>query len=775
MTLLDSLPDAPATARFHREAVEQIIQCVKDGVYCALLGPRLSGKTVLLRYVEQTLADKLGWTCVYIDLLSIRASSQQGFFADLMHQIEKQVCDLTASPISIRTESEISSAAFRGFLSECVADLGHDLVLIIEHLESLPVDLVQALLTSLRAAYMDQQLLDQRVTVVVSGALSLATLTVGESSPFRGIARRVFIGDLSEEDSQALIVEYLESGGVSATWRAQSKLCFATRGDPYLIRKLCQRGAQYVRDTLLDTRLKARTTERIIRQFLKEEVWKYAPLLEAVRLIEEDPELLRCILLLLEHEQVRMVNLPLPLSPDLDPLYLTGVVEKVDGDYYRVQNLIYRKFLAAYFIPGRVGRLLAMAGRWNLAIDYLEAGIKEGDEQCRADLLPAVINSIYASEEMTGAAHFLARGLSAFGIEEALVYFAFPGDEHLRLIGKVSSPETFILPDVQAIPIKADLLESRAFRQSASLRGVEGDNFVRRAMPLIVPGRKPVGIVSIVDDLVGDRLIQQRERDQHIVGYLSQAARALYTVSTRRQELLLAGRMQASLLPESVPNVGGWQITAYWRPARETSGDFYDFIEFPDGRIGIVLADVTDKGMGAALFMALSRTLLRTYASEYSTRPDLVMQAANHRIHTDTHGGLFITVFYGVFDPKNGELVYCNAGHHPSYLIRAKGKVNTESLLRTGIPLGVNDETSWNYGHKKLEPGDVLLLYTDGVVEAQNTAHELFGESRMLEVVSKYKSRDAKDVQDALLSSVYDFAGDAPQFDDITLMVIKKL
>jgi hypothetical protein len=256
MTWLENLPDAPYTARFHKEAVEQIIQCVEDGVYCALLGPRLSGKTVLLRYVEQTLAEGLGWTCVYIDLMSIKASSQQGFFADLMQQIEEHVCNLAGRSISVPSEHEISSAMFRGFLVECVDGLGHDLVLIIEHLESLPVDLIQALLTSLRAAYMDQQTLERRVTVVISGALSLATLTVGESSPFRGIARRVFIGDLSEFDSQALIMEYLDLGGIIATTQAKRRLLSASSGDPYLIRKLCQRSTQLVQESLSVQRLR---------------------------------------------------------------------------------------------------------------------------------------------------------------------------------------------------------------------------------------------------------------------------------------------------------------------------------------------------------------------------------------------------------------------------------------------------------------------------------------------------------------------------------------
>ncbi|MCK5314061.1 MAG: PP2C family protein-serine/threonine phosphatase, partial [Anaerolineales bacterium] len=287
-------------------------------------------------------------------------------------------------------------------------------------------------------------------------------------------------------------------------------------------------------------------------------------------------------------------------------------------------------------------------------------------------------------------------------------------------------------------------------------------------------GRRPVGIVSMCEDLVGDRLIEQRERDQHLVGYLSQAARALNTVSTRRQELLLAGRMQASLLPESVPLVNGWQLAAYWRPARETSGDFYDFIEFPDGRIGLVLADVTDKGMGAALYMALSRTLLRTYATEYLMRPDMVLRMVNQRILADTHGGLFITLFYGVLDPANGMLVYCNAGHHPPFMVRAEPEASTDLLTRTGIPLGVNEDATWESREVHIHPGDLLLLYSDGVIEAQNVDKELFGEGRVLDIIRAYLSRQARDVEEALLSGVRDFAGDAPQFDDITLMVIKR-
>jgi len=237
---LDPGQEIPATARYHQDTIEQIVQCVEERVYCALLGPRLCGKTLLLRFIESNLAGLLGWTCVYVDLQELRDNTQQAFFADLIRLISERLAEQTGQQLPIPGEEHASSAVFRAFLSESLESLAHDLVLIIDPLEAIPTDLVQALLTSLRAAYMDQQNLEYQLTVVASGALSLATLAVGESSPFRGIARRVFVGDLSDEDSLALIQELLAEEGISATRPALDKLHSATRGDIYLIRKISQ-------------------------------------------------------------------------------------------------------------------------------------------------------------------------------------------------------------------------------------------------------------------------------------------------------------------------------------------------------------------------------------------------------------------------------------------------------------------------------------------------------------------------------------------------------
>lgn len=778
MTGLDPEAETLAVVRHNRAAIDEIIESVAEGTYCAVLGPRLSGKTELLRYVEQTVAAPLGWTCVYLDLYAMRASTLQGFFADLMRLITGGLQDLTGVELAVPDKSLASSAVFRAFLADVAGELGRDLVLIIEHLEAVPTDLVQALLTSLRAAFMDQQTQEQRVMVVVSGALSLATLTVGESSPFRGIARRVFIGDLSREQSAALIAESMAAEGVRISRRARQRLLRAASGDPYLIRQLCQRGAERVRAASAD-RLRAGDAKQITRQFVRDDVYRYAPLQEAVRLIEEDPDLLHCVLLLLAYGPVPRAELPLPLSPDVDPLYLTGVVERIAGDRYRLQNDIYREFLTRHFHPGRVGHLLTMAGRWDSALDYLEVAIQEGNEQARFDLLPATINSIYAADDMAHGAHFLARGLSAaFGVVDARVWYAPPQEDRLRLVGHLGPRVDSTLWSSPELPLSADRLEARAFRQRRPLRGQEAGRHVWRAYPLLLPGQKPIGVVTLCDDLQGGQHLLLRERDLQIAGYLSQAARALQAVGTRRQELALAGRVQASLLPAQAPEVPGWQLAATLRPARETSGDFYDFIPLPGGRLGILIADVADKGLAAALYMALSRTVIRTYAASYSDRPDLALHQANIRILGDTQAGMFVTVFYGILDPAAGTLTYCNAGHHPPYfMVSQYGDAAGEAIVALpgrGLALGIMEGAGWGHSTLDFPPGAVLLLYTDGVVDACNSQGERFGNAGLLAALRAGMGIPAQEALAGLVARVQTFVGEQPQFDDLTLVAISR-
>jgi serine phosphatase RsbU (regulator of sigma subunit) len=235
------------------------------------------------------------------------------------------------------------------------------------------------------------------------------------------------------------------------------------------------------------------------------------------------------------------------------------------------------------------------------------------------------------------------------------------------------------------------------------------------------------------------------------------------------QELTVAAEIQASFLPDTLPRLEGWQLAATLRPARQTSGDFYDVMELPNGRLGLLIADVTDKGTGAALFMALSRTLIRTFAFEYPEQPAMALHAANKRILLDSRSSMFVTVFYGILDPASGTLTYCNAGHNPPYLLRDCAE--PQPLRNTGIPLGIGHDATWKAETVVLEPCDILVLYTDGVSEAQNGNEELFEVERLLDAARSSRERTAQAVQVAILTAVDQFVGDAAQFDDLTVLV----
>jgi serine phosphatase RsbU (regulator of sigma subunit) len=238
-------------------------------------------------------------------------------------------------------------------------------------------------------------------------------------------------------------------------------------------------------------------------------------------------------------------------------------------------------------------------------------------------------------------------------------------------------------------------------------------------------------------------------------------------------ELEFARRIQNGFLPASLPSVSGWQLSASLEPAREMAGDFYDVIALPSGKLGILIADVADKGVGPALYMALSRTLIRTFAVQYETQPEMVFQAANQRIIQDAGESLFVTAFYGVLDPETGLLTHVNAGHNPPWVLRcAEGTL--QPLNKPALPLGIEESMRWKSSTTTLAPGDALFLYTDGASDASNAAEEMFGMERLAEAVRSCREHSADTLRTSVLVQIRIFTGDAPQFDDITLMIVKR-
>jgi len=236
------------------------------------------------------------------------------------------------------------------------------------------------------------------------------------------------------------------------------------------------------------------------------------------------------------------------------------------------------------------------------------------------------------------------------------------------------------------------------------------------------------------------------------------------------KELEIAKEIQDTFLPESTPVIPGIGIAATTIPAMEIGGDFYDFIPAGEGRWGIVMADVSGKGTSAALFMALSRTLLHVSGGT-ATDPTAAIRQANRWIYEDGRSSMFVTVFYGMLDPAGIRFSYVNAGHNPPLLAREDG---VEELGGSrGIALGVVPEVAIASTTLELRHGDLLVLYTDGVTEAFNNLNEAFGEERLKDFVLANRAKPAREVLDGLIAEIRQFTGTAAQSDDITLVVVK--
>ncbi len=265
------------------------------------------------------------------------------------------------------------------------------------------------------------------------------------------------------------------------------------------------------------------------------------------------------------------------------------------------------------------------------------------------------------------------------------------------------------------------------------------------------------------------------------------------------RELEIAYEMQQSFLPQTLPEVPDVEIAATMHPAREVGGDFYDVIPLSGGRVGVLVADVSDKGVPAALYMALARTLLRAHS--LSARPQYlsdalesaqvrrlmrsgslgalaalgaVRQTNDYLTEHHSESCMFVTLFYAVYDPQSHLLTYVNAGHNPP-LLRNSLTGEQDWLQPTDMIVGVMPGRPYEAQERQLSPGDVLVLYTDGVTEAFNPEHEMFKPERLVEVVRAHATASAQEVVEAIEAGVTAFAGQAPQSDDLTLLVMRCL
>jgi serine phosphatase RsbU (regulator of sigma subunit) len=238
------------------------------------------------------------------------------------------------------------------------------------------------------------------------------------------------------------------------------------------------------------------------------------------------------------------------------------------------------------------------------------------------------------------------------------------------------------------------------------------------------------------------------------------------------QELQVARTIQQASLPKEVPQLEDWQISPYYQPAREVGGDFYEFFELDDGRVGFAVGDATGKGVPAAFVMSATCALLGGVAAGSDSSPGEVLYRVNEALLPRIPDNMFVTCFYDILDPKSASLSYANAGHDLPYVHRTNG--DCEELRARGMPLGLMPGMSYDEGALSLKEGSSVFFYSDGLVEAHDSKGEMFGFPRLRELVAEHAA-EGRSLEEALLEELYSFVGEGwEQEDDITLLTLRR-
>jgi serine phosphatase RsbU (regulator of sigma subunit)/predicted ester cyclase len=291
-------------------------------------------------------------------------------------------------------------------------------------------------------------------------------------------------------------------------------------------------------------------------------------------------------------------------------------------------------------------------------------------------------------------------------------------------------------------------------------------------MGLMPTGQKFEALLILVHRIVGGKITDEWAQGSGLAELTQQRLEQEMRERERiEQELRVARRTQEASLPKEVPALEGWEISPFYQPAREVGGDFYDFFELADGRLGLVEGDATGKGMPAALVAAATSNMLRAVAQALgSSSPGEVLERVNETLLARIPANMFVTCFYAILEPESGSLSYANAGHDLPYIHR---NGEAEEMRARGMPLGLMPGMGYEEKETILEAGEAALFYSDGLVEAHDPMGEMFGFPRLRELVAEHGEERA--LGEFLLEELYSFVGEGwDQEDDITLLTVRR-
>ena len=346
--------------------------------------------------------------------------------------------------------------------------------------------------------------------------------------------------------------------------------------------------------------------------------------------------------------------------------------------------------------------------------------------------------------------------------------------DHTLLPGQVPGREGYIRMIVEDIDALSDV------RTTIDYQAADGDMVITRQTSysthdrgelrgLLPTGRERETTGIVIHRISGGKIVEEWSTNS-VGSFVEDLVQEMRQREHIERELQVARTIQQASLPREVPQLEGWRITPIYQPAREVGGDFYDFLELDDGRLGIVVGDATGHGVPAALVMASARSMLRAVA-QGSNSPGDTLRRVNDPLATEIPPNMFVTCFYCILDPKSGSLSYANAGHDLPYVWHGGA---CEELRARGMPLGLLPGMHYEQKEIVLQKGESALLYTDGLVEAHNPQREMFGFPRLQTLVSEH-AEEERSLEEALLEELYSFVGEGwEQEDDITLLTLRR-
>ena len=458
----------------------------------------------------------------------------------------------------------------------------------------------------------------------------------------------------------------------------------------------------------------------------------------------------------------------------------TGGPGEVIGIGAALESLAGREAIQAIWVVNDLLQLIGMAAFEDKHDSEADSALGPDDQDLATRALGIDGSASYLGEQ---ALHVAAPILDRGGVATGAAVIHMQRDHLDRLFedhikyGLIVAAAAFAIGSIiAAVSARRIVQPVTALTTAAAEVDTDTLSFAPETLDPVAVRRDELGtLVRVFQNMV--RQVQARE--EYLESMVRARTRELEASNAQLEkakermesELKIAHALQGAILPKTMPENPTYSGHAVMTPAREMGGDFYDFFTLDDGRLSVVMADVSGKGVPAAFFMAIARTVMRAAAARHPT-PGPCLQEVNDAICEQNPQDLFVTLFYGILDPDTGEFVYANAGHNPPFVVKRPGDV-VPLPMTGGMAVGVMPGMPYDEDAVTLAPGDTMFLYTDGITEAMNVEHEEFTEARLEEVLADARGLPVESVMENVTSAVVKFVGEAEQSDDITCIVLR--